>query len=406
MEKYWFVVSPDVFLWKKGHTVLAYNSDNFEIREFETCNKFNYMYDNLMKPENLYATELTEEDLRNAELYAVIKLLEQAKCAKLISQSEEPKCPVSLFPLAGVQRSREKLRKRPEMLKYENYLNYLQEVTIYVNGSGLNNNLYTRQVPYFISEGGNMDFNSLNLFLKFIASSSVSNIRICGYNIFEYTDWRKLLDLVDRIHTTKSLYVSCLQLQDHPEDWQIASSEQFKYIIVVDRQHPLLESVFFAVKEMELQVEWLFYVSSENEYSLALEQIEQYQIKKFSMKPVFTGDNLLFFSENVFLAKEDVVSNRLNKRQIFANQILNTNDFGKFILSPKGDIYVNLNFPPRGNINEKSIFSLIREELVWGDLWFRTRSEQPCSECLYQWLCPSPSNYELVLNQPNLCFIK
>lgn len=31
--------------------------------------------------------------------------------------------------------------------------------------------------------------------------------------------------------------------------------------------------------------------------------------------------------------------------------------------------------------------------------------ERSC-DCIYQWLCPSPSNYELVIGQPNLCHIK
>jgi uncharacterized protein len=40
-----------------------------------------------------------------------------------------------------------------------------------------------------------------------------------------------------------------------------------------------------------------------------------------------------------------------------------------------------------------------------GESWVRVRNQKPCVDCIYQWLCPSPSNYEIVIRKPNLCHI-
>jgi pseudo-rSAM protein len=54
---------------------------------------------------------------------------------------------------------------------------------------------------------------------------------------------------------------------------------------------------------------------------------------------------------------------------------------------------------------DDDIRNLIYRELMEGKSWLRIRNQAPCTECLYQWLCPSPSNYEIVTGKPNLCHI-
>ena len=404
MEKYWFVVNPDVFIWKKQDKVLAYDSKHFVRCEYDTCPRFDEIYQELINPENLYTVELTEADKSISDFQYIIHSLCQIGCARLISQEEEPERPVSLFPLLGVQRSRDKFRKRQEMVDFENFMNYLKDLTVYLNGSGLSTDFYTRQVPYFLQEGTDLAFPSLDRLLKSIAHASVSNIRICGNNVLNYPHLSSLVDRLDRIHAMKRFYVSCQQLEEHPELWPVASSGQFKFMVIVDSEHPLLESVLLPLLENQLHVEWLFYVASEKEYEQAIGWIELYKIESCGVKPIYTGDNQDFFSQYVYLAEEDIKSIRLNKRQIFANQTLNTNDFGKLIISPEGYIHAGVNDPSCGHIDTDSMLSILRNELINGDAWFRIRSEEPCSDCLYQWLCPSPSNYEFVVGKQNLCF--
>ena len=52
------------------------------------------------------------------------------------------------------------------------------------------------------------------------------------------------------------------------------------------------------------------------------------------------------------------------------------------------------------------IYEIISKELEEGRSWLRIRNQAPCNTCLYQWFCPSPSNYEIAIGRPNLCHVK
>ena len=48
---------------------------------------------------------------------------------------------------------------------------------------------------------------------------------------------------------------------------------------------------------------------------------------------------------------------------------------------------------------------LIQKEIEEGKSWLRVRNQEPCNACIYQWLCPSPSDYEIMIGQTNLCHV-
>jgi len=91
---------------------------------------------------------------------------------------------------------------------------------------------------------------------------------------------------------------------------------------------------------------------------------------------------------------------------IFAHQKLNTNFFGSLTIISSGDVYANINRPALGNIVNNSILELIKSELIINTAWRKIRDVEPCSNCIYQYLCPSPSNYEIILDKSNLCCIR
>lgn len=82
---------------------------------------------------------------------------------------------------------------------------------------------------------------------------------------------------------------------------------------------------------------------------------------------------------------------------------MNLYDFGKINIMSNGDVYANINNPRLGNIYENNIYDIVQYEINTGKSWFRVRNQVPCTDCIYQWLCPSPSDYEIVLERPNLC---
>lgn len=78
-----------------------------------------------------------------------------------------------------------------------------------------------------------------------------------------------------------------------------------------------------------LPVEFVFEVSSEEDVQQSERLIEQYQIDKYRLKPNYTGNNIRFFENEVFLSKEDILSSPMTMKDFFARQAMNLYDFGK-----------------------------------------------------------------------------
>ena len=72
---------------------------------------------------------------------------------------------------------------------------------------------------------------------------------------------------------------------------------------------------------------------------------------------------------------------------------------------PNGNVYADVNEPPLGTVDDSPL-SIVYKEISEGKSWLRIRKQAPCNGCVYQWLCPSPSNYETIIGQQNLCHLK
>ncbi len=129
------------------------------------------------------------------------------------------------------------------------------------------------------------------------------------------------------------------------------------------------------------------------------------RITNFCIEPIYTGANMDFFSEHVFLEKEDIFSSVISMREIFRNQKLNANNFGALTILSDGSAKANMNARTIGNIHQDSILDLIYREMTSNSAWRVIRNKGVCSNCLYRFLCPPPSSYETAIGKPNLCHI-
>lgn len=46
-----------------------------------------------------------------------------------------------------------------------------------------------------------------------------------------------------------------------------------------------------------------------------------------------------------------------------------------------------------------------KKEIEIGESWLRIRNQKTCCDCLYQYICPSPSDLDLMIGQLNLCTV-
>ena len=154
-----------------------------------------------------------------------------------------------------------------------------------------------------------------------------------------------------------------------------------------------------------MPIEWSFIISSESTLEKTILSIDKYDLDA-DLLPFYNGENIAFFKKNVYTNIEDLNTNIVNKQQIFSRQVINENMFGKLTLLPNGDLYANVNKACLGNVLHKSLNEIIYKEKNMKDAWFMTRSQTPCKQCVYCLLCPSVSNYELVLGKFDLCSIR
>lgn len=151
---------------------------------------------------------------------------------------------------------------------------------------------------------------------------------------------------------------------------------------------------------------YLFIVESDEDIDFLQLFVEENQIEQYKIIPYFTEDNLAFFKKNVYIDKSDLENEPQNLNDIFAKQFINLNSFGKLFIAANGKVYSNL-FTTSAGVFKDSLKDIIIEELSSDkSAWRNIRKEAPCCNCIYQWLCPSPSSYEQVIGKPNLCNLK
>lgn len=169
---------------------------------------------------------------------------------------------------------------------------------------------------------------------------------------------------------------------------------------------PVKVDYFFKDLKKYLEIEITFLVKSKSDFIQANELITTFNLTNFIFKPYY-NDNLSFFEENVFLNKEDMLRGKRKIEEIYKNKIVNSTNFGKLIISNKGEVFVNMNENKIGELSNFDITTILKNTLTPENNWLETRiNKSPCNKCLFQLLCPPISNYEKVINKYNLCNIQ
>lgn len=165
------------------------------------------------------------------------------------------------------------------------------------------------------------------------------------------------------------------------------------------------DKIFFMEDEIEYTSFACFHFLIENskQYNLAKSLIYKHNITKYIFTLNYNGENLSFFQKYVYLSKKDILSQPHSKQDIFTNTTLNKMSFGKLSIFPNGQLYSDIHDKSLGNLKQSTIEELIYKEMTQRNIWLNTRNQKPCKNCIFQYLCPPPSQYERMLKRLNLC---
>lgn len=375
---YWFVIEPYVYISVNDNYVLLYNTIDGVTIESDRAEVINLVRGTLQK-ENCGVVLLTYEQYKQNKINGFIEELREKFMGDIIDVTLSNGKPVQLLPFYNLSDKHE-LYIRHNFSSFKNVLENLIEISIHVDYTTNVNKL----ISFLQSVPGNLTFN------------------ICG-NLGDVVDYKELMSFFDKQPSSKKIFCSYTDIIS----LQPIFNNNFSYIISVN--FPLYIQQWNNSRQIflntSLPYSYVFEVTNLEDCQQVEDLVEQFNIEKYQLKPVFTGNNLDFFKENVFLTKEDILSISTSIKDIFIRQSMNTYDFGRINVMSNGDIYANIYHPVLGNIFNHSIYEIIQNEVEEGKSWFRVRNQAPCSSCIYQWLCPSPSNYEITIGRPNLCHV-
>lgn len=374
-KEYWFAFEPYIHITQKQESALIYNTldgNHLIVTDKDALN----LLSDMTNKENCGVIKITPLHWGNINIANLLEKSREEFFGDLYECELSKGKPIQFYPILNLQEDVKRLQKLDSDHIGAKMFSYLYEITIETDG---------------LTEDLLETF--LETIWKQIRYSNLKQIRIVPNN-------KKQINFIR----------SWLKNKDYPSEqivWQLTPDLVIKDVEIWQESVCIcIDNLSYDLPQIECSnVKWLFRIHSEEELSIVSELIEMDSISHYQIEAVYDGKNLDFFEKFVFLNNEDLLSQPISMQSIMRNQVLNTNDFGKFYITSEGNIYGNKLLPSIGNLYVDSIRQLVQKEMTEGNSWLRIRNQEPCNQCIYQWLCPSPSDYELKIGKPNLCHI-
>lgn len=396
----YLILYSDTFIWSKGAEAIMYNCSRKKIYKFSCMGHIRDYCQRIQRLENLYVVELTESDIFDKEFSIWIGNIEKNKLGQIIGGSNGISL-VGFPPILNLQSDVDRIEKQEGRDIGEFAAQNWNECTLFMGGESEHPQLY-KQIIYPVSYNGHLNFQALQSFFQGADNSYLHTVNLVG-DVFSYHYKTELIDMLYSMPAKKHFYLT-----------EACATKFMEEIKAIDLNNYMLHIYYEGIditihQELtkgNIPFQWVYLLSDEAQTE-ELEQLEAlYGEEYIEIKPVFTEENVGFFENNIYLTEEDIMHPDCDKQDVFAHQVMNTNFWGRLSILPDGHVYSNLNLPPLGNLEDR-LYDLIVDEMKSHRAWRWTRDEiTPCKDCLFRYLCPSPSNYELVIGKPNLCHIK
>jgi len=405
-KNYWFAILPHVYYVQKNGEALLYNTingNNIHTQDFNIIDLLEQMH----VKKNLGVICINEIIFTQNNINDFIKESVSKNICSFIEKIEDQPKPIQLMPVLNLQRDIEKLRKKEGRTLGENIFHYLSDIIIYLNnscvfdcaGCGGYFNQFFHCSKSFNTE--NIDFDLLKRFFKHLTISYIRRLAITGGNIFLYPYFSELINF---LHKEKIFSIFGIHYRNiDMKKIKLLNDFAIELFVTFPIEEKFVKKIISLSKQNNTTI--IFIISSEEDYRKAEIIISQYILKNYSIRPFFNGENHTFFKNNVYLTKEDILRTTISQRKIFSRQKLNTNFFGRIHLFPNGDIKAHPFKEVIDNCQQELLVKIIEKELITNTAWRIVRDKEPCNNCIYQYLCPSPSEYEWVMNKNNLCTV-
>lgn len=406
---YWFYLEPYVHVVVRRDAALLYNTVNGE--RIETSDpdplKLIRALQHYMNQGVIY---LDEETHSQKEIKTFIEEVREKYIGDIIDVTLFPEKPIQFTPIPKLYKGTVRQKSDPLELPAENILSYVQFIYLKINnGCGLSCSdcPYAYLQNFHCSSRGatEMYIHQIEQIKQILDTIPLQRLYITGGNIFKHSGFVEIIKLFEKVKDYCTFGFHYLNM---PEKQILEQLVGYHLELFIPPPYDVgkIQKYVQELDQYELNYLIKLAVTSSDDVTAYHQLAEIFPEHSMIPEPLFTGNNYAFFDESIFLDREDIFESPIPMHQIFANQILNKNFFGSLYVESDGTVRSNPNNKGMlGNIFESSLYSIIAEELIHNHSWKKIRNKKPCSECLYNALCPSVSNYELALNRYDLCHI-
>lgn len=411
MENYthWFYLESYTFLFYSKNQYVIYNTLNSTYIDCSLYGKtINTVLSILHNTNKTYCVGIYEYQLRDSQFTEFIKKIRNTFSGDIIKNIRGIP-PFISKPILRILHHPNNPKTKEYNLLGENALFHLHEVTFYFENQGFDlNPMYKDCYKQFLyptyTEKQKLSHAKYLEIIEQLSICQIDKINIIPATIEKKELFSYLLSL-SRQYSIKTQIILPYKKYNKEDLKQLLINPQFSIMIMVHLPVDYEELNSYINLFNEYNITWSLIASNKNDV-IFLSKNNLGKFTNVDYIPWYTGDNMDFFKEYIYNDFKDIIEQKNTKQHIFRKQILNDNLFGKLTIFPTGEVYSNVNFPTIGNIQDQKLSEIVYSEIEnYFKPWFFTRDYVSCKNCVNKYLCPSISNYEIVANEYNMCYL-
>lgn len=414
-QQYWFYVDPYVHIAVKRGTALFYNSYNGKILEYIDNPDILRLARRLQSAGNLRIIFMAESDLNQPVIQEFVAQIRGFFMGDLIDAGYSDGKPIQMPPVVKNQKDVTYLKADGDRSVGEDIMTYLSEVSLYINDECPQNcHLCPQAYRQFLcctsrkNRGSELDTRLIKSLFREIEESGLVNVNILGGDICRYSKFKDLLTLIESIPTGNKFYLHYLNAARHKDELKDLGCGNLCFNIAIDFpiNEEKLELVLNAFIYFSPPPNFMFILQRETDFKESEDLVTRFDIQNSFFIPLFNGQNMTLFEENVFINRKDIEEERPSARDIHVRGTVNPLHFGRLIVLPDCRVYANVNHSPLGILGKHSLKEILFREMKEGKSWRQIRKHvMPCKQCTFESLCPPISNYSTAIGKYNLCRI-
>lgn len=400
-KEYWLCIYDYTYIIEGQNELLVYRTDNNDFVITNNLNDISLLLQ-LNDLKNMGAISLADNSLNTG---VITKLIDR-QFLYLLSKKTVPNKPAIIPHVCKLNIDYDKFILSNDAILYQHLVSfisrYLFKLSVYINIEKI---VETDAVNYserfYQMPKGFMSFDLFKKIMSQFGNYPLQIIDIVGDKI---TNNPYIIDIISLIHSYEKRVRITININELKELNELLKNIYIDdYIININPdfyEKDLLETI----KEMSNLKKYKlnFRITCADDYYKVNNFILNNNVKA-DIIPYFNLKNSSFLKNLLLIELKDIFSRNISWKEIFRNQKINSNLFGKLYIMPNGQTYSDLSFEPLGSLSTDSLSEIIYTELVTKNYWRKTRDCTSCKTCIYRFLCPPPSEYELAMNFYKMC---